>query len=411
MNLEASWLGPWRCLLLGDLSNLKLPDSVHKKLVKDLKSKCKMEVNEMLLKVILGGGIENFEGEACVAQLSLRNGCYVGRGGYLYEEDSCKNPTVAADTSESRHGLALQLIREAATKLEQHAGCDSREPIVLVLDPEVQMLPWENIPILRKQEVYRMPSVGSIFAVLTKRCLQGEPARSYAASFPLIDPLDSFYLLNPGGDLSETQVDFESWFRDQNFEGKAGSVPSAEELTKALKSHDLFLYFGHGSAVVHYGSKAATSHKAYHSSYLLAGSPAIVANLWDVTDRDIDRFGKALLEGWLRERSDSPSSSEGGCSQCESLANELAVMNLKGNTTKRTRKPRNKPGQSNADGSGKMECNHKHGRKIGSFIAAAREVCTLPYLIGAAPVCYGVPTGITRKKGIEPLLLPSSSSC
>ena len=63
-----------------------------------------------------------------------------------------------------------------------------------------------------------MPSVGSIFSVLKKRCLQGEPAKSQAASFPLIDPLDSFYLLNPGGDLSETQVEFESWFRDQNFE-------------------------------------------------------------------------------------------------------------------------------------------------------------------------------------------------
>ncbi|KAF3592824.1 hypothetical protein DY000_02027105 [Brassica cretica] len=437
-NLEASWLGPWRCLLLGDLSNFKLPDSVQKKLVRDLKSKCKMEVNEMLLKVLLGGGIENFEGEACVAQLSLRNGCYVGRGGYLYEEDSCRTPTAAANTSESRHGLALQLIREAATKLEQHDGCDNREPIILVLDPEVQMLPWENIPILRKQEVYRMPSVGSIFAVLKKRSLQGEPARSRAASFPLIDPLDSFYLLNPGGDLSETQVEFESWFRNQNFEGKAGSVPSAEELTEALKSHDLFLYFGHGSGSQYLSSReieklencCATFLMGCSSgslwlkgcyipqgiplSYLLAGSPAIVANLWDVTDRDIDRFGKALLEAWLRERSDSPSpfSSEGGCSQCESLTNELAAMNLKGNTTKRTRKPssRNKPAQSNADGSGKMECNHNHGRKIGSFIAAAREVCTLPYLIGAAPVCYGVPTGITRKKGIE-ALLPSSSSC
>lgn len=150
-------------------------------------------------------------------------------------------------------------------------------------------------------------------------------------------------------------------------------------------------------------------------SYLLAGSPAIVANLWDVTDRDIDRFGKALLEAWLRERSDS-SSSEGGCSQCESLADELAALNLKSNdnNTKRTRKPstRNKPAQSNAnvDGSGKIECIHnKHRRKIGSFIAAAREACTLPYLIGAAPVCYGVPTGITRKKGID-ALLPSSSS-
>ncbi|CAA7060137.1 unnamed protein product [Microthlaspi erraticum] len=429
-NLEASWLGPWRCLLLGDLSNFNLPNSVQRKLVKDLKSKCKMEVNEMLLKVILGGGIENFKGEACIAQLSLRNGCYVGRGGYLYEEDSCKTPTAASNVSESRHGLALQLIHDAASKLEQHDGDEDREPIILVLDPEVQMLPWENIPILRKQEVYRMPSVGSISAVLKKRSLQGEPARSHVSSFPLIDPLDSFYLLNPGGDLSNTQVEFESWFRDQNFKGKAGSVPSSEELTEALQSHDLFLYFGHGSGAQYLSKneiekldncsatflmgcssgslwlKGCYIPQGVPLSYLLAGSPAIVANLWDVTDRDIDRFGKALLEAWLRERSDS-SSSEGGCSQCESLANELAALNLKGNntTTKRSRKPstRNKSAQSN-------ECNHnKHRRKIGSFIAAAREVCTLPYLIGAAPVCYGVPTGITRKKGID-ALLPSSSS-
>lgn len=106
----------------------------------------------MLLKVILGGGIENFKGEAClgggienlkgeacIAQLSLRNGCYVGRGGYLYEEDSCKTPTAASSVSESRHGLALQLIHDAATKLEQHDGHEDREPIILVLDPEVQV--------------------------------------------------------------------------------------------------------------------------------------------------------------------------------------------------------------------------------------------------------------------------------
>ena len=93
----------------------------------------------MLLKVILGGGVEDFKGEACVAQLSLRNGCYVGRGGYLYEEDSCKTPTAAPNISESRHGLALQLIHEAATKLEKHDENENREPIILVLDPEVQV--------------------------------------------------------------------------------------------------------------------------------------------------------------------------------------------------------------------------------------------------------------------------------
>lgn len=63
-----------------------------------------------------------------------------------------------------------------------------------------------------------MPSVGSISAVLKKRSLQGEPTISNVAAFPLIDPLDSFYLLNPGGDLTNTQLEFESWFRDQNFE-------------------------------------------------------------------------------------------------------------------------------------------------------------------------------------------------
>lgn len=62
-----------------------------------------------------------------------------------------------------------------------------------------------------------MPSVGCISAVLKKRS-EGQPASSHFVSFPLIDPLDSFYLLNPGGDLTDTQDKFESWFRDQNFE-------------------------------------------------------------------------------------------------------------------------------------------------------------------------------------------------
>jgi hypothetical protein len=36
----------------------------------------------------------------------------------------------------------------------------------------------------------------------------------------------------------------------------------------------------------------------YHI-YLLA--PAIIANLWDVSDKDIDRFSKALLNSWLQD--------------------------------------------------------------------------------------------------------------
>ncbi|CAN6827948.1 unnamed protein product [Brassica oleracea] len=49
-------------------------------------------------------------------------------------------------------------------------------------------------------------------------------------------------------------------------------------------------------------------------------------------------------------------------------------MNLKGNN-KNTRKPssRKKSSQSNVDESRQLECNLKHGHKIGSFIAAAEK--------------------------------------
>ncbi|EPS58493.1 hypothetical protein M569_16320 [Genlisea aurea] len=244
------------------------------------------------------------------------------------------------------------------------------------------MLPWESLPILRGQEVYRMPSVGSIFAILSR--FQNPP------SFPIIDPQDSYYLLNPGGDLVRTQNEFQDWFRDQEMmEGKTGSAPTVEELSSALGSHDLFIYFGHGSgmqyippheiqkldgcaATLLLGCSSGCLHlrgsyvpRGAPISYLLAGAPAIVANLWEVTDRDIDRFGKAVLNAWMRERRRAAGAGE--CCCC-------------------------------CGGGGRREwCEHR--ARIGSFMEEGREACALRFLIGAAPVCYGVPTGIVKRGG------------
>ncbi|KAM5574598.1 hypothetical protein ABKV19_013837 [Rosa sericea] len=52
-NLEYLWFGTWKLVLLGEWSNYKQLDLVHKKLVRNLKSKFKMELDESLLKVIL----------------------------------------------------------------------------------------------------------------------------------------------------------------------------------------------------------------------------------------------------------------------------------------------------------------------------------------------------------------------
>lgn len=63
-----------------------------------------------------------------------------------------------------------------------------------------------------------MPSVGSIFATLERIHHHQEQLGRLLPIFPQIDPLDAFYLLNPSGDLNNTQVEFEGWFRDQNLE-------------------------------------------------------------------------------------------------------------------------------------------------------------------------------------------------
>lgn len=72
-------------------------------------------------------------------------------------------------------------------------------------------------------------------------------------------------------------------------------------------------------------------------NYLMAGCQCLVANLWDVTDKDIDRFGSKLM-------------STSGLVPCkeESVSLTLAV-------------------------------------------ASSRDACQLKFLVGAAPVVYGLP--------------------
>ncbi|XP_019425826.1 PREDICTED: separase isoform X1 [Lupinus angustifolius] len=415
-NLEDSWFGSWKCLLLGKLLNCKNFDSVLKNLVNDLRSKCKLDVNEDLVRVILGGSKYMCEGEMLVSQLCLKKDCYIAQVGYCDEARSGILSNAANGFGMSSE-VAFHLLSEALNVLEVDDSVN-REPIILVLDYEVQMLPWENLPVLRNHEVYRMPSVSSISAVLdNKASNHQEQVERNLVPFPSIDPLDAFYLLNPDGDLSDTQITFESWFRDKNLEGKAGSKPTIGELASALKSHDLFIYFGHGSGsqyiprheiqklencaatlLMGCSSGSLTLNGSYAPqgvplSYLLAGSPAIVANLWEVTDKDIDRFGKAMFDAWLKERSDIPTE----CLECKLLSEEFEALNLKGGKGRAKRKVPKKKLQELAETDSHNCC---HRRKVGAFMGKARSVCTLPFLTGASPVCYGVPTGIWRKKNV-----------
>ncbi|GMI95409.1 EXTRA SPINDLE POLES, RADIALLY SWOLLEN 4, homolog of separase, HOMOLOGY OF SEPARASE 1 [Hibiscus trionum] len=399
-NLEDSWLGPWRHVLLGDCLDCESLNKEHKKLVQDLKSKCGMvDVNESYLKLVLGAAKFGIE-ETCLSKQCLQKGCYIGMLEHHTEENCGSNGGNNVSASASR------LIREAVNEIHWEDTI-FREPIILVLDLDVQMLPWESMPILRQQEVYRMPSVGSISMMRSR----------YHELVPLIDPSDAFYLLNPSGDLKSTQAEFENWFRDQNFEGRAGTMPTAEELATALKSHDLYLYLGHGSGeqylsideIQRLEKCAATMLMGCSSgslrlsgcyvprgvslSYIRAGSPVTVANLWEVTDKDIDRFGKAVLNAWLRERTDLAD-----CSECNQPMKESGAIKMRRGRKVDSKKKLASSNLVETTDKGSLKNVREHRPTIGSFVGRARDTCTLPFLNGAAPVCYGVPTGIIRKR-------------
>lgn len=137
-----------------------------------------------------------------------------------------------------------------------------------------------------------------------------------------------------------------------------------------LLESDLFIYCGHGSgekyihrdkilelkrgcsAALLFGCSSGRLERegifgpdGAVLSYLRAGSPAVLAMLWDVTDRDIDQLSVQVLQRWLLNDDEGES---GG------------------------RAP------------------------LARVLQKARQVCKLKYLNGHAAVCYGLPLFVSK---------------
>ncbi|KAK4048368.1 separin protein [Microbotryomycetes sp. JL221] len=264
---------------------------------------------------------------------------------------------------------------------EQGRGQASDEThLLLVLDKTLQAFPWESLPCLRGKSVSRVPSLSFVLDRL--ELITGGRSDSFATKNGRItvNTSKTSFVLNPGTDLTATQKVFEPWLEHQrqtlNWNGIVARAPSDEEVRHALSNSDLMLYFGHGGAeqyvrsqtVKHVTPRCATTMlwgcssgtlksqgdyelvgTPYH--YLVGGCPALVANLWDVTDKDIDKFAVSVFE-------------------------KIGIWTDV--TTART---------------DKLESGDKVNEQISltTAVAASREVPLLKYLNGAAPVVYGVP--------------------
>ncbi|CAM6035438.1 unnamed protein product [Sphagnum compactum] len=460
--MEDTWLGPWKCLFLGEpdaTAILKEFQSNALELCSLLRSTSRarqedgveVPVDENQVQLLLQGVGTIKEKELELGIASILGDTNVGgrRNARKCRETSAKEAVVVERPSAPR-GLS---------KVGDTDRCEfERQAMTLILDAGLQSLPWESLPVLRGHTTYRMPSLGSTCALTIHQqyvaaaamfnpqiChgaqvgnthadpLAGCPDQVTMQRVATIDLSSTYYLLNPSGDLEKTQCAFEDWFKQQQgWEGKAGQVPTVEEYMKALQKHDLFVYLGHGSgdqylperyirtldrcaaALLMGCSSGRLSPRGDYEpagvplSYLIASCPAAIANLWDVTDGDIDRFSRFLLHKWLNI--DQPplpplvndSLMKAVPTRLNSKSSEAALREMLQEqfTAKSGELPharRNTKATERKLEFGIQQAEETRPRMVMcTAVGEARNSCRLPYLIGASPVYYGVPTSIQK---------------
>ncbi|XP_061203195.1 separin isoform X2 [Neopsephotus bourkii] len=263
----------------------------------------------------------------------------------------CDVQAVAFSLCSAQPRQAQLLLQEAVEKRKACAK-QSSSSLVLVLDKHLQKLPWESMGCLKAVPVTRLPSLRFLLSYSLAQKAGSVLSRG-------VNPSSTFYVLNPHSNLKDTEERFRGWFESEpGWKGVTGAVPSPEQMQAALLEHDLYIYAGHGAGarfldgqtISRLECRAVTLLFGCSSAllvvrgslegsgiilkYIMAGCPFVLGNLWDVTDRDMDRYAQALLEGWLRGGSGAP---------------------------------------------------------LLDYMAQARQAPKLKYLIGAAPVAYGLP--------------------
>ena len=103
-----------------------------------------------------------------------------------------------------RRDAFLFKLRDVGDEREgQIEGLEAKH-VVLLLDKHIQMFPWESCPSLRRLSVSRLPT----FSLLWDRL------RTMHDDLE-IDATRTFYVLNPSGDLSNTQHEFREFLQRQ----------------------------------------------------------------------------------------------------------------------------------------------------------------------------------------------------
>ncbi|KAF9877310.1 hypothetical protein CkaCkLH20_05010 [Colletotrichum karsti] len=295
---------------------------------------------------------------------------------------------------------ALQAYHSAAKTSEPEEGAHS----ILILDKALHAFPWESLPCMEGLAYSRVPSL----SCLRRLILEQRTTQNGDASHHTVSPAGGTYILNPGSDLKNTLKHFEKPMTTlgDSWTGIVSRCPTEDEFEGALKNSEILLYFGHGSGAQYIRAKtirrlekckAAALLMGCSSAslenvgeyechgpvwnYMLAGCPAVVGTLWDVTDRDIDRYAGRLFEEWgLMERG-------------------TFVDDGKQNKGKGKGKDLFADKKTKASSKKKEESTERASNmSLVEAVAKARDACRYRYITAGAVCVYGIPVYISKDK-------------
>ncbi|KAK6001461.1 hypothetical protein QM012_002792 [Aureobasidium pullulans] len=309
--------------------------------------------------------------------------------------------------------------------------------LILILDRKLHGFPWESLPCLQNVSVSR---VGSMLTLRERILAMRRQMKDNAEERYFVNKQSGKFILNPSGDLSRTQttmsplLDSLSKSSGSSWQSTINKAPSEKDFATALSDKSILLYFGHGSGnqyirnrtikkldncaevvwLMGCSSGTVTEHGDFEPtsvplSYLVAGKRpndtsdsveetktqrnenreglcmAVIATLWDVTDKDIDRFAVRTGEHWgLWSSAPAPSPME--------LA-PPKTPRKRGRSVPKTpsKTPSRTPGGRSRS---RLVMRDEDGDRKKSLVEAvmlSRDACNLRYLNGAATVVYGVP--------------------
>jgi len=323
---------------------------------------------------------------------------------------------------------ALRAYHSASHKLD--AG--SRHTI-LILDNNLHAFPWESLPCLEPLSISRLPSL----AALRERIISARSSTAQQDAAPghyIATSTGGTSMLNPSGDLSHTSKTIKPHLDELAgpWNHIANRAPSEKEFEDALREKDLVLYFGHGSGAQYVKSKSVrrlylgeqdegdrkpgcattllfgcssvhlTENGIFEPSgmlaaYLTAGAPAVLGMLWDVTDKDCDRFAVKAGELWglwpeaqedtppSKTPAKTPAKKAKGKGRVAQLAEEVEIARSVDSAKKGKKSAKLVDDRSNT---GRVS---QKGVGLDEAVRDARKACYLKYLNGAAAVVYGIP--------------------